>query len=195
MTTQVPPTQDEISEINHEHREVVTASKGSLEHAVKCGQKLEAAKKKVAHGEWENWLTENCPEISARTARLYMRLGSNQWRLEKELDQNGNGVADLSIRGAAKSITKKQSPAEKARRKKGKPRSPVVKEKLQNLDVDGVFNLLVGTFDEDFLDTLEERLGEHLKTNNAPETDAPETDENGDLSIPETLRRDFSLAS
>jgi hypothetical protein len=58
-----------------------------------------------------------------------------------------------------------------------------------------VFNLLVGTFDEDFLDTLEERLGEHLKTNNAPETDAPETDENGDLSIPETLRRDFSLAS
>jgi hypothetical protein len=195
MTEQVPPTHEEISEINLEHRGVVTASKGSLEHAVKCGQKLTAAKQKVGHGEWENWLSENCPEISARTARLYMRLSGSRVQLEKEAEQNGNGVADLSIRGAAKSITKKQSPAEKARRKRGKPRSRVVKEKLQDLDVDGVFNLLVGTFDQDFLDTLDKRLGEHLETNNAPETDAPETDDNGGLSIPENLRREFQPAT
>ena len=39
----VPPTQDEISQIILEHHEAVKASQGSLEHAIKCGQKLEAA--------------------------------------------------------------------------------------------------------------------------------------------------------
>ena len=57
--------------------------------------------------------------------------------------------------------------------------SPVIKDKLQDLDVDEVLNLLVETFDQDFLDTLEERLSEHL---------GPET-EKEDLNIPASLRR------
>jgi hypothetical protein len=186
MTDKPMPTPDEISQINHEHREAVKASKGLLDHPIKCGEMLKAAKAKVGHGEWDKWLTKNCPEISDRTARLYMRLATKQPELEKVAKQNGNAVADLSIRGAAKSISKKQTPEQKeTRRKNQQPQlaPTVIKDQLQALDVDGVLNLLVETFDQDFLDTLEERLSEHL----APS----EVEEKDDLGIPSSLRREL----
>ena len=120
MTDKPKPTQDEIGGINLEHHEAVKASSGSLDHAIKCGKMLEEAKEKVGHGEWVKWLTQNCPEISERTARLYMRLATNQPELEKVAKQNGNGVADLSLRGAAKAISKPQTAKQKAARKAAK---------------------------------------------------------------------------
>ena len=43
-----------------------------------------------------------------RTARLYMQLSKDEDKIEEAAAQNGNTVADLSIRGARKLITKKR---------------------------------------------------------------------------------------
>jgi hypothetical protein len=64
-------------------------------------------KKEVKHGEWEPWLCKNCPDISDRTARMYMRFAKpeNAKKLEAAAEENGNAVADLSVRGAAKLLS------------------------------------------------------------------------------------------
>src|SRR5262245_56086983 len=91
---------------NDEHRQVIEASGAGLGHAIAAGVALRACKDAVGHGQWEKWLGENCPDVSLETARLYMRLASKAPEIEKAAEQNGNAVADLSIRGARKLISK-----------------------------------------------------------------------------------------
>ena len=43
-------------------------------HVAQVGGWLIAAKDKCEHGEWLDWLAENCPEISHDTASRYMKL-------------------------------------------------------------------------------------------------------------------------
>jgi hypothetical protein len=94
------------AKIQAEH-EAVEAAKGTalvaarkgIEHALACGDLLIEAKAQLPHGQkWLPWLTENCPAISERTARLYMQLAGGRTTLNA---QNGN-VADLSLREALK---------------------------------------------------------------------------------------------
>jgi hypothetical protein len=42
--------------------------------AVQCGDLLTRQKASVTHGTWLDWLATHCPDISAETARRYMRL-------------------------------------------------------------------------------------------------------------------------
>lgn len=62
------------TQINYEHQQCVEAFKATLGHAHAAGELLIAAKAQVRHGEWLPWLKENCPAISDRTARNYMRI-------------------------------------------------------------------------------------------------------------------------
>lgn len=48
----------------------------AIEQAIRCGQLLIEAKGKLEHGQWWEWLTLNCPEISRTTAVRYMALAS-----------------------------------------------------------------------------------------------------------------------
>ena len=44
--------------------------------AVQCGDLLNRQKTSLPHGEWLPWLANRCPDISAETARRYMRLAN-----------------------------------------------------------------------------------------------------------------------
>ena len=59
-------------------------------HVAQVGAWLVAAKDKCQHGEWLEWLGENCPEISQRTAYNYIET------YEKLIGTNLQLVANLT---------------------------------------------------------------------------------------------------
>src|SRR5262245_29192374 len=122
MTTTPKLTPEQLSKnaslINAAHKAVVQANKTSMEKAIEAGTILKACKDSVGHGAWSKWLHDNCRDISEETARLYMRLADpkNSDKLEAAAKQNGNAVADLSVRGAAKVLRKVPTPEETAQK-------------------------------------------------------------------------------
>jgi Protein of unknown function (DUF3102) len=99
---------DLAARIKAEHEACTAAMQRSLQHAIAAGELLIEAKRQLKHGEWLPWLRDHCA-MPERTARLYMRLASNRELIEQQI---GNGVADLSVRGAVALIAapKKFSP-------------------------------------------------------------------------------------
>ncbi|NJO20623.1 MAG: DUF3102 domain-containing protein [Spirulinaceae cyanobacterium RM2_2_10] len=83
-------------EINQHHGDGKRHLYNAILSFKQAGEKLIQVKASLLHGEWGDWLAEHCPDISERTARNYMRLAEN-WQ---QIEQNGNGVADLSLRKA-----------------------------------------------------------------------------------------------
>lgn len=51
-----------------------TNAKQAVACALECGRLLNRQKESLPHGEWQPWLAAHCPDISAPTARRYMRL-------------------------------------------------------------------------------------------------------------------------
>lgn len=49
-------------------------ARAAITAAVQCGDLLTRQKASVPHGTWLDWLATHCPDISAETARRYMRL-------------------------------------------------------------------------------------------------------------------------
>ena len=49
-------------------------ARAAITAAVQCGDLLTRQKASVPHGTWLDWLAAHCPDISAETARRYMRL-------------------------------------------------------------------------------------------------------------------------
>jgi Protein of unknown function (DUF3102) len=143
--------------INAAHRAVVSANKTSIEKAIEAGTILKACKDSVGHGEWSKWLHDNCRDISDETARLYMRLADpkNAPKLEKAAAQNGNAVADLSVRGAAQVLRKELTPEEKAKKeaernatklKAATTEALTLVKKLGSMGADDVVELLTRTY-------------------------------------------------
>ncbi len=83
-------------EINQHHEDGKRHLHSAILSFKEAGEKLIQVKVSLPHGEWGDWLADYCPDISERTARNYMRLAENWQRLE----ENGNSVADLSLRKA-----------------------------------------------------------------------------------------------
>jgi hypothetical protein len=77
------------------HIAVGKAAATALEHAMRAGDALLAARPKVAHGGWAHWLHRNC-DVSERMANNYMRLAEGRAQIEA----NRKRVSDLSVRGA-----------------------------------------------------------------------------------------------
>ena len=88
------------AEITKLHKEALRLHAGALAKAMEAGERLLEAKAAVPHGTWAQWLKTNCPELSARTAQLYMRLAKNAERLK-----NRNDVAETSVRRAIAYLT------------------------------------------------------------------------------------------
>lgn len=65
-----------------------TAVNDAVRCAVECGQLLIEQKAALRHGDWQTWLLQHCPQISASTARRYMRLS-----------QRTHGAGFLDARG------------------------------------------------------------------------------------------------
>jgi len=68
------PLDDLAIWINTGHSAIKFAVRRLAVHVAQVGAFLVVAKSKVKHGEWLDWLAENCPEITRMTANNYMRL-------------------------------------------------------------------------------------------------------------------------
>lgn len=62
--------------INSEQIQVEQAVRQVVIHAYQCGVLLTEAKQKVSHGQWGQWLKDNCI-VGQRMAQNYMRLAAN----------------------------------------------------------------------------------------------------------------------
>ena len=98
----LPSLTDLASRINTEFAAIQKAeqdaNKGAIHRAIGLGRTLCQAKEKVGHGKWEKWLTDNCRNISARTAQRYMKLADSP-EVRAALGKNDT-VSDLSLRAA-----------------------------------------------------------------------------------------------
>ena len=159
----------------------------------------------MPHGEWEAWLEKNCPEVSDRTARLYIRLAKNSDKVEKAAEENGNAVADLSVRGAAKLLATPQTEEQKAVRAakrtakkaeaeaalaalKAEAKSPDLTQQLKAIAPDEVFKALKdAAWGREELTKLVSLLNAHLEQMKPrPSTGAPPQSEFGRRPLPST---------
>jgi hypothetical protein len=83
--------------------EIRKACLTALDHAMNCGDALNAAQERVSTG-WKKWLRENC-RLAVSTAHLYQQLARHREEIEAEISR----VPDLSLRAARKLITKTTS--------------------------------------------------------------------------------------
>ena len=72
--------------------------------AFHAGGLLNKAKANMDHGEWSQWLKDNC-QLTERTAQRYMRLAENRQMLEAEMKSKSATVADFTLRQAERLIT------------------------------------------------------------------------------------------
>jgi Protein of unknown function (DUF3102) len=74
------------------------ANKTVVQRAITFGGRLSQLKEKVGHGKWEKWLSDNCRDISKRTAQRYMKLADSP-EVRNALGKN-DAVSFLSLRAA-----------------------------------------------------------------------------------------------
>jgi len=105
MEIQVITNREQLPELAQRINESTSRAEGAartaLSSALEAGEALITAKKLVAHGQWEAWLTENC-DVASRTAQSYMRLARSLPMLE---DSKAQRVADLPLREAIRAIS------------------------------------------------------------------------------------------
>jgi hypothetical protein len=86
-------------EINEEHRAFVGMFRKTVEHGIRAGELLAAAKEQCPHGTWLGWLEENF-EGAPRTAQEYMSL----YKRRDEVRAIARDSALLSVSGALKEL-------------------------------------------------------------------------------------------
>lgn len=84
--------------INEEHALAERHAELAIHRAKRAGDMLNTAKGKVAHGEWLPWLAVNCPRLSERTARSYMRLAKNWEALESKSADSAVLTIDAALK-------------------------------------------------------------------------------------------------
>ena len=88
---------NELAErINVEHDKCLEGIKLGLLHAINVGELLKETKPLIGHGDWLNWIKDNC-NFSERTAQNYVRMADNKTEL-----LNTKRVSLLSYRDAIK---------------------------------------------------------------------------------------------
>lgn len=87
-----------VARINEMDMKIRDATRNVVMHSAAAGRLLIEAKKLIAHGGWEAWVTEHL-SCSARTAQTYMQLARGMDRLTPDEAQR---VADLPLRDSLK---------------------------------------------------------------------------------------------
>jgi len=67
---------DLVNRINAEANLADVCANQAVVHAARAGAALNEAKSQVAHGEWMDWLKENCPNVGRMQANRYMRVAT-----------------------------------------------------------------------------------------------------------------------
>lgn len=86
-----------VAEVNRHHRAMQELLEKSLDHAKDAGDALIKIKASLPHGEFGNWIAENC-EFSDRTARTYMTIAES-WG---SIAANRKRFRNQSVRQAVK---------------------------------------------------------------------------------------------
>jgi hypothetical protein len=94
------------SSINEEHRLAFLCAREAVAHAKAAGELLLQAKREIKHGEWVQWIEDNC-EVSPRVAQSYMRIAEN-WDV---IEANSDATHGLTIDAALKAIPKPERAA------------------------------------------------------------------------------------
>jgi hypothetical protein len=117
--------QREHEACEREHEACKAAFSSTLDHGYMAGQMLIAVKGKLPHGEWQPWLTENCPALPHRTARLYMQLVRN-WPQIQEAK-----TASVAVMGTVEAIALIAKP--KPTTPEPKPLAEHLREAMQHI--------------------------------------------------------------
>lgn len=104
------------SEINQQVDAAETHAQSAVAAALRAGALLIDAKKKVGHGGWQNWLSQNT-KLSVRTGQLYMRLSR-----KTPLPQEAQRVSLLPLRRPIAAIASVDQ---------AKPKAPRSTERVQ----------------------------------------------------------------
>jgi Protein of unknown function (DUF3102) len=94
------------AEINRDHKAGEAAEKKSRKHFHRCGTKLLEAKALVGHGNWENWLRDNCPEVTERQAQRYMALAKSD--VTSDLEEEWRRICGNDRRPQARSAQREE---------------------------------------------------------------------------------------
>lgn len=88
------------------------AGRDAMDRAYVVGEKLNAAQAKVPRGEWGKYLKEHCPEISERTAQVYMRVVSNWEYIPDDCTTIVEATRAISILGSQSAVSAQNPPAD-----------------------------------------------------------------------------------
>jgi hypothetical protein len=93
------------AQINREYEAANRVYKDSLRHAKNAGALLNEAFEQLGYGQKSPWLRENCPNISERTAQLYIRI-AQKWPAIESRVVSGD---ILTVQGAMKALAAPKS--------------------------------------------------------------------------------------
>jgi hypothetical protein len=107
----------------------------SVACAIETGALLIEAKKRVGHGNFERWVTNNC-ELSPATARRWMELAEKRPELETQLTAKTLNLSDLNLSSARRLIAPPPLPPPEGQQAQGKrkPEKPKTEQykKMEN---------------------------------------------------------------
>jgi len=101
-----PTLAELVARIKEAHAELRASMRHIVIRAIAIGEDLNLAKKKVGHGNFLKYVSENC-EMSDKTAERYMHLAENKEKLKTELAASGKieSISNLSLARAERLIT------------------------------------------------------------------------------------------
>jgi hypothetical protein len=103
----------------------------SVACAIETGALLIEAKKRVGHGNFERWVSDNC-QLSPATARRWMELANKRPELEKQLAAKTLNLSDLNLSSARRLIAPpKPAPDQSEPASKAKPKPPATEQYKQ----------------------------------------------------------------
>ena len=117
-TASLEPRLDQLeAEIRAAHSEVQRGLRYSAWHSIRAGKVLIAAKKKVKHGQWQEWVARRC-DLGLRMVQIYMYLARHEDQLRQLLAAETRKNSFLSQDEAVKFLS---SAKQKKRRRAKKP--------------------------------------------------------------------------
>jgi len=112
--------------INEQHQLCKQSVRTTLEHAVKAGELLEKVKREVEHGDWGQWIADNC-NLSSRTAQFYMKVSRKKRQLKNEM------ISHLNLSSAIKLLQKPKKKKKLIQKKKKKKTSKLPGDEVDAL--------------------------------------------------------------
>ena len=142
--------QELAQKIKDEYQQVLSAHKNVVHRARKFGEMLWDAKRSRGHGDWLDWLRDNCA-LSKRTSQRYLDLGKpgNKRRLDDALAKMKQEEKDnLTLAEAIKLARgKEEEPNSNASDRYDTTKKTLIK-KLMDLSVDQAEAAIVETTEE-----------------------------------------------